>query len=103
MKLYNCLMLDESMPEEAPCIIAVMESEQEQSFYYANRYHQEARITLLGGSGYSNIDADDIEFWFPYSYEGIDYCEEIKQGMAQLTWDTWYSNFEPIDPFKEAA
>ncbi len=38
MKLYNCLMLDESMPEEEPCIVAVMESEQEQRFYYADRY-----------------------------------------------------------------
>ncbi len=94
MKLYKCLMLDESMPEEEPCIVAVMESEQEQCFYYADRYRDEARKALLGGSGYSSIDVDDIEFWFPYSCEGIDYCEEIKQGMAQMALDAWYSKFE---------
>lgn len=89
-------MLDESMPDWEECIIAVMENEQEQDFYYGNS-HTYARKTLMENSKY-NYDDNHVEFWFPYKMDGYNYADEIAKNMPQCACDADYADFELIEP-----
>ena len=95
MKLYRCQMLDESMLDWEECIVAVMESQAEQDFYYEDKHT--ARKTLLANSGYS-YDEDDIEFWFPYEMDGYQYANKIARNIPQYVWDADYVSFKLIEP-----
>ena len=95
MKLYKCQMLDESMPDWEECIVAVMENQTEQDFYYKDKFT--ARKTLFANSGYS-YDDYYIEFWFPYEKDGLHYADEIAKNIPQCVWGTDYANFELIEP-----
>lgn len=96
MKLYKCQMLDESMEDYEPCVVAVMEDENEQQIYYANKC-DETRKTLLADSGY-NPDDHKIEFWFPYEMDGYQYAAKIEQNISQSVCDADYIDFEYIEP-----
>ena len=99
MKLYKCQMLDDSMPDWEECVVAVMESIEEQNTYYENNGNRDKiRQTLLSNSGYK-YNEFEIEFWFPYELDGIRYADDISQNNICLSvWDTYYENFELIKP-----
>ena len=99
MKLYKCQMLDESMRDWEPCVVAVMENENEQRVYYENKCDK-TRKTLLAGSGYNpdNHEIDEIEFWFPYEKDGYGYAVKIEQNIPQSACDADYADFEYIEP-----
>lgn len=98
MKLYHCLMLDESLDDWTHCTVAVMEDRKEQDEYYSKNT---SRQTFLKESGYSDYDEDEIEFWFPYELDGYPYAEKIANNVSQYAWDTYYGNFEYIEKYEE--
>ena len=95
MKLYKCIMLDESMSDGEECIVAVMENLEEQELYYQDKF--KARKELLTDSGYT-CEEDEVEFWFPYKLDDICYAEEIADGIVQYVCDTDYTSFKFIKP-----
>ena len=92
MKLYKCKMLDESMSDWEECIIAVMESMEEQKDYYRTKERQR----FLDSSGYAEYDQYDIEFWFAYEINGYNYAEMIVKNVFQCVCDTYYDDFKFI-------
>lgn len=100
MKLYKCQMLDESMPYWEECIVAVIESQEEQDFYYKDKYRR-PRQELLNNNGYK-YDESDIEFWFPYIEDGINYSDKMAQNISQYACDAEYTNFKLIEPQTES-
>ena len=102
MKVYKCLILDESVEDWEPGLIAVMENYNEQVIYYDEHcYKSDSRLYLLRKSGYSENLYHDIDFYFPYYMDGIYYFDEIEANKTQYVWDTFYGNFEYVKPDKE--
>ena len=108
MKLYKCKILDEAFDDWEECVVAVMESMEEQKFYYDSKDHNKALETLLTNSGYeyTNEILDGyyyyqnyyIDFRFPYEMDGYPYADEIAQNVEQSVWDSWYKDFEYLSP-----
>lgn len=101
MKLYRCQMLDESLEDWEDCIVAAMESQEEQDFYYddKNPLRKWERVDkILIDSGYGDYTEEHIEFFFPYTMNGYDYFDKIEKNVPQYAWDTDYANFVYIDP-----
>ena len=97
LKLYRCEILDESMPDWESVIIAVMESKEEQDYYYSHKNEVGIRKKLLTDSHYRSIAEDDIEFWFAYEIDGINYANEIANNICQYVCDADYCNFVIIE------
>ena len=99
MKVYKCLILDESIEDWVSGLIAVMENHNEQDIYYDENCHNiENILSLLRKSGYSENLWHDINFYFPYYSDGIYYFDEIEANTTQYIWDTFYGNFEYVKP-----
>ena len=99
MKLYKCLMLDDSMEDDEPCIIAALETLEERDYYFNDSIDNKGirRNTLLASSGYTDYEEDQIEFWFCHPK----YAKEIADDIGQYAGDTDYYCFEYIEPTKK--
>ena len=108
MKLYKCKKTDKTIEGWEECVIAVMESEEEEQtyLYYCRnrlRYPKFAKTMLLLNSGYTEWDENEVDVWFLYEVNGYNLADAISKNISQwisdeVHCDSYYMDFEFIEP-----